>query len=101
MRQAHSEAAARSHRMPGKAPPLGPQPFAGLLVHGGLVLHPQRYLMCAAPAVLHPVRVRKQTVHQMLRYLCSCWAFLICSYISLPTVSVAALPPMRVNLEAP
>ena len=32
--------------MPEKAPPLGPQPFAGLLVDGGLVLHPQRYLMC-------------------------------------------------------
>ena len=44
--QAYSEAALRSHRMPEKAPPLGPQPFAGLLVDGGLVLHPQRYLLC-------------------------------------------------------
>jgi hypothetical protein len=34
--------------MPEKAPPLGPQPFAGLLVEGGLVLHPERYLMCAS-----------------------------------------------------
>ena len=50
--QAYSEAALRSHRMPEKAPPLGPQPFAGLLVEGGLVLHPQRYLLCASSVSL-------------------------------------------------